>query len=178
MPNLYAKTRATPLSLGSLALVSLCTCSRPSPPVAAAASSSSSSSSEATCAGEANRRVARIPMTRSSVSTDAAFWPDLSGIPHVAGRPATADDIRSSRAVFLLGAPDADRSLGVPLDIAIPQYAYHQQGSGRTPCIVIQGESDGDKRVVGCLVLPDRTLLAGLLGEFELLGSTKPFRRL
>ncbi len=164
MPNLYAKTRATLLSLGSFALVSLCTCSRPSGPVEAAASS-----------GEANRRVARTPMARSSVSTDAALWPDLSSVQHVAGRPATAEDIRSGRAVFLLGmAPEADRSIGIPLDITIPQYAYHHDGSDRTPCVVIQGESDGDRHVVGCLVLPDRKLLAGLLGEFELLGSAKP----
>jgi hypothetical protein len=71
---------------------------------------------------------------------------------------------------------EADRYIGKPMDITLPQYAYHldEETGEKTACVVVQAEDVRGRRLVGAYLLPERTLLAGLYGEFELLGTQPP----
>ena len=101
-------------------------------------------------------------------------WPNLSVFTGTTGRPATDDDVKAGSAVFILQSEG--EAIGTPIDIPIPQYAYHvdQESGKKTPCVVIQAEEANGQEVVGALQVSDRSALAGLLFEFEFLGTTEP----
>lgn len=98
----------------------------------------------------------------------------MTDYPCIAGRAATKDDVAADRAVFVLQADG--QSIGRPLSIAVPQYAYHidEQTRQRTPCVIIQAEEAGGQQVIGCRTLPDGKTMAALYREFEFLGQTAP----
>jgi hypothetical protein len=106
--------------------------------------------------------------------TNATMWPKLDEIGAVSGRSATSEDVAAGRAVFVLqsnGTP-----IGKPLEIVVPQYAYHvdPETGTRTAGIIIQAEDAGMHKIVGFLALPDKSILAGTFAEFELLGIKPP----
>ena len=101
-------------------------------------------------------------------------WPSLDDVDAVSGRAATKTDVEEGRAVFLLQSDDVSK--GTPLEIAIPQYAYHIQAetNERTPVVIIQAEEFQDNQIVGALSIESGEFIAALLWEFELLGSVAP----
>ena len=105
---------------------------------------------------------------------EAIVWPSLADVDSVSGRAATQADIDAGRAVFLLQSKDVSK--GIPIDIAIPQYAYHVDSDKnvRTAVVVIQAEQLDDSRVVGALDVKTGQFIAALLWEFELFGSEPP----
>ncbi|HUA81229.1 MAG TPA: hypothetical protein VL997_12705 [Dyella sp.] len=79
-------------------------------------------------------------------------------------------------AAFMMG--QADTSTGIPLDIKVPQYAWHvdQKTGEKVPVIVIQAEEGSGIKVVGYKKLGSSSLVVALLREMILLGSKKPDR--
>lgn len=110
-----------------------------------------------------------VVMAESSVS-----WPALKNYKFITGRAATEKDVSEDRAVFVLKS--GDTPIGHPLPISIPQYAIHVDGDTkhRTPCVLIQAEGAGNQKYGGCRSVSDGKFLAGLISEFELLGSNVP----
>jgi len=100
-------------------------------------------------------------------------WPELPKEGFISGRPATHDDIAAGNALFVLEA--GGKIIGKPLDIKIPQYAYHidEKTGKRTPGIIIQAEHAQGKKIVGMRTL-NGTEIAGLFREYELLGGERP----
>ncbi|HOF08686.1 MAG TPA: hypothetical protein PLV33_01675 [Opitutaceae bacterium] len=114
-----------------------------------------------------------LPMLASGKDEPAVAWPELRTIACVSARAATPDDVNQGRAVFVLA--DAGKPIGVPMKITIPQYAYHVDAERkRTPCVVIQAEEARGQRLIGCILLPGREIMAGMFTEFELLGTEIP----
>lgn len=110
----------------------------------------------------------------SIVALAADTWPDLAKIPSVSGRAATKEDVAAGRAAFF---PEKNgKTIGKPLQIAVPQYAYHIDAESKTrrACVVIQAEEANGLKVLGCRFISDDSILAGLLIEFELLGINRP----
>jgi len=71
---------------------------------------------------------------------------------------------------------DGGTPIGQPIDIVLPQYAFHLDADTgkKERCIVIQAEEARGRRLIGAYALPDRQLLAGFYNEFQLLGTTSP----
>ena len=107
------------------------------------------------------------------MTTPPTDWPPLSEFPAVTGRAATQQDVSAGSAVFVL--QDSGQAIGEPISTQLPQYAFHLDEDGtRTPCILIQAEHARGQRLGGAVMLPDRGIMAGMFGEFELLGTTPP----
>jgi len=109
-----------------------------------------------------------------SYGEGTANWPNLSDVSYVSGRTATEADINAGAAAFILGSRGA--SLGVPMAIEIPQYAFHvdEESQKRTRVIIIQAEEMQGQQIIGTLDIHTGDHLIGLFGEFVLLGTTKP----
>lgn len=101
-------------------------------------------------------------------------WPALPKDCFVSGRPATFEDVKTGCAAFVIGK--AGMPAGTPLDIKVPQYAWHvDQGSGKkAPVILVQAEESSGIKAVGFRNLDTRGLEAALLTEMVLLGTEKP----
>jgi len=98
-------------------------------------------------------------------------WPPLPNEGFIKGRTATPADVAAGRAVF---APQAGgASVGKPLAIAIPQYAYYKEGGKKTPVIVVQAEEVQGMRMVGARLASGKAVV-GLLQNFDLLGKVPP----
>lgn len=117
-----------------------------------------------------------IGLTFASLEGNAAeiHWPDLPRECFVSARPATVADIKKGCATFMIG--NTDTSAGTPLNIEIPQYAWHvdQKSGKKTPVILIQAEESSGIKAVGYKELDSHSLGAALLSEMILLGSNKP----
>lgn len=101
-------------------------------------------------------------------------WPDLKNYKFTSGRSATEEDINAGAAVFLLQSHDGE-PIGVPIEMVLPQYAYHHDGEGNTDMVIlIQAEEANNQKTIGAINIVDSTYLAALLFEFTLLGETKP----
>lgn len=114
-----------------------------------------------------NKRAEEKPI----VSKQQSFkWPALPTDGFISGRAATMDDLKAGRGVFLTG--------GKPLEIDVPQYAYHvdQESKQRTPGIVVQAETstDGKLSLVGMRKIGEPGEVVGVLDEFTLLGTKPP----
>lgn len=121
-------------------------------------------------AGLAAMAVLLIPAV--GLCSDAP-WPDLPSDCFVRARPATQADVRKGCAAFVIGKNGLVG--GVPLDIQIPQYAWHIEESGkRSPVILIQAEERSGIKAVGYKDLSSQGLGAALLKEIVLLGVNKP----
>ena len=107
--------------------------------------------------------------------TSGPTWPDLVGIGAVCGRPATTEDVKRGHAAVLINPVDGV-SAGTPLDLVIPQYAWHVDGDDgtRTPAVVIQAEHAEGYTVAGFLNLSTGELVVSLVQELELLGTDMP----
>ena len=101
-------------------------------------------------------------------------WPELPTSGYICGRSATTEDVDSGVAVFALKS--GDDYVGEPVDVDVPQYAIHvnQDTSERTPVVVTQVEKSGEVTFVGCLSVVDGSAMAGLMHEFQLLGTDVP----
>lgn len=104
----------------------------------------------------------------------AIEWPELPKECFVAARPATTADVKKGCAVFMIG--QTGTSAGTPLDIKVPQYAWHvdQESGKKTPVILIQAEESSGIKAVGYKELGSQSLGAALLSEMILLGSKRP----
>ena len=99
-------------------------------------------------------------------------WPALSEFEFVTGRSATAIDIKQGRAAFQLTS-DKGLNLGEPMNLAIPQYAWHKDNATgkKQPVVIIQAEEvKGGPQAIGYRTLKGE-LKVGLRHEFELLGT-------
>jgi len=101
-------------------------------------------------------------------------WPALSEFKSTSHKAATTSEVSAGAAVFVL--QDAGKPIGHPIDIELPQYAFHVDADSgeKRPCVVIQAEEARGQRLIGAYVLPERTLLAGFYNEFQLLGTSPP----
>jgi hypothetical protein len=98
-------------------------------------------------------------------------WPPLPSEGFIKGRTATRADVAAGRAVF---APEVGGvSVGKPLAITIPQYAYYKEGGKRTPAIVVQAEEVQGMKMVGARLGSGKAVV-GLLQNFDLLGKVPP----
>lgn len=99
-------------------------------------------------------------------------WPPLpkeEGF--IKGRTATRADVAAGKAVF---APEVGgTSVGKPLAITIPQYAYYKEGGKKTPAIVVQAEEVEGMKMVGARLANGKAVV-GLLQNFDLLGKLPP----
>jgi len=101
-------------------------------------------------------------------------WPELPKTCFASQRPANMEDVRNGCAAFLIGGPE--RSVGTPLNIQIPEYAYHVDSvSGKkTPVILLQAEEHSGIKAVGYREVGTSNIGAALLSEMQLLGTSKP----
>lgn len=101
-------------------------------------------------------------------------WPTLPTAGFIKGRPAVRSDVAAGVAAFTLQLSDG-RSAGVPLDMAIPQYAIWHDQKSRTdvPVIIIQAESRGSLRIVGYRRASGGGIGVALQTEFTLLGTDR-----
>jgi|ERR671919_1453100 hypothetical protein len=99
-------------------------------------------------------------------------WPALPERGFITGRAATQQDIADGNAVFV--AEVGGRLVGIPLNITVPQYAFHvdQQTGARTRVIVLQAERAGSLEMIGYVDPETDTYGVGTAREFELLGTT------
>jgi len=95
-------------------------------------------------------------------------WPPLPADGFVAGRAATAEDVRAGRAGFSMENGEA-------LPVPVPQYAFHVSPSGdRRPGIIIQAEVGQGVPVYSMRTIPDGVLVYAMEREFVLLGTAMP----
>lgn len=101
-------------------------------------------------------------------------WPPLPKTGFIRGRAAGVADQEAGNAVFV--AQVGDQVVGQPIDILIPQYAFHVDATtrARTPVIVLQAERAQGLDVVGYLIIATGDHAIGKLQELELLGSRPP----
>ena len=64
--------------------------------------------------------------------------------------------------------------IGVPLDIAVPQYARWRGKAGVQRAILIQAERAGSTAAVGLKIIATGARVAATLPEVELLGTDPP----
>src|SRR5689334_24910382 len=88
------------------------------------------------------------------------MWPDLSRFPSFRHRLATRDDINAGRAAFLvpgLGS-STEAPIGVPLDIIVPQYAYHldKESGTKHPGVLIQAVEVGGIKIGAIMLLTNQ----------------------
>ena len=102
------------------------------------------------------------------------MWPPLEGITFTKNKPATEDDVNAGSAVFVLKVDG--NNIGVPLNIEIPQYAYHndQESGQKIPVIIIQAEEAQGQKYIGAISVEKDQYIAGFANEFELLGINIP----
>lgn len=108
-----------------------------------------------------------------SLSALAGEWPPLPEEGFISGRAATSQDVMSKRAAF--SAQNEGEVIGKPLDIVIPQYAYHLTESGRIPVIIIQAEEAQGIKMLAAR-LPGGENIIDHIDNFELLGTATPSR--
>jgi len=110
----------------------------------------------------------------AAIAQDVVVWPKLKDAKYVSGRPATDNDVKEERAVFVLKSDGIP--IGQPLNILLPQHAFHidTKTKHRVPCVLIQAEEAQGFKFAGCRVISDGSWLVGALDEFELRGSRVP----
>ncbi|KND47082.1 MAG: hypothetical protein AB199_01480 [Parcubacteria bacterium C7867-004] len=88
----------------------------------------------------------------------------------IKGIPATENDVKEGRAVFFVDPG------GNPIDMDIPQYAWHIDNETKqsTLWIIVQAEEQGGVRVFGAVDPETGGNFAGLDNEFLLIGRKLP----
>lgn len=117
-----------------------------------------------------------IGLSFASMSGNAGVtnWPELPRECFVSARPATAADLKKGCAAFMIG--DTGTSEGTPLNVEIPQYAWHvdEKTGKKAPVILIQAEEGSGIKAVGYREFESSSIGVALLSEMILLGSKKP----
>ncbi|SFW20267.1 hypothetical protein [Luteibacter sp. UNCMF366Tsu5.1] len=110
----------------------------------------------------------------ASSTASGITWPELPKDCFVRSRPATQADAKRGCAVFVIEKGGVIG--GMPMDIQIPQYAWHidQPSAKRTAVILIQAEESSGIKAVGYREVSSHSLGAALLSEMILLGTDKP----
>ena len=105
---------------------------------------------------------------------DTISWPALPKKGFVTGRAATYEDVEQGKAAFYFKLEG--KISGVPLDIAIPQYAIHinNDTGERTQGIIIQAENFGDIAMIAMRRIDNWDLVMGSMDDFQLLGTKTP----
>ena len=62
--------------------------------------------------------------------------PQLTSVGFVSGRAATEADVKAGKAVFVL--KDGERTIGRPINIQLPHYAYFLDGGKKVPVVINQ----------------------------------------
>jgi hypothetical protein len=101
-------------------------------------------------------------------------WAKLSEFPSFRNRLATQEDINAGRAAFLV--PGQRGPAGKPMDLEVPQYAYHvgKEKRIKIPGILIQAVEVNGVKIVAFASLPDRKFHIATIDEFQLLGVQSP----
>jgi len=109
----------------------------------------------------------------AGVNAQEEVWPSLPKQGFISGRTATRADVAAGNAVFV---PEVGGvSVGRPLAIVIPQYAYYKEGGNKAPVIIIQAEEVQGMKMLGARRANGKHVV-GLLENFELLGRAPPGR--
>lgn len=111
-------------------------------------------------------------VTAPAVMAQEAAWPELPKS-YVNGRPATEQDLKEGRAVFMLKPEDQS---GKAASVQVPQYALWTDSSGKQRrAVVIQAEKpkEGSEVLALRLVEVDEIDLVDA-PEVRLLGEKKP----
>ncbi len=105
-------------------------------------------------------------------SAEGSGWPELRTIQHVAGRPATWDDVHAERAAISFVYHDRHR--GTPMsDVEVPQYVLLKRPGGQGRAVLIQAERDADgSPTYGVLELDTRSHMACRPSDVILLGRS------
>lgn len=106
-----------------------------------------------------------------AVAAEPIAWPPLPKDGFVIGRAATKSDVAAGHAVFV--AAQGEITIGKPIAIQLPQYAWYKGDKRKAPAVVIQAEEANGKRIVGARLLDGR-YVAGFITDFELLGTEAP----
>ena len=87
------------------------------------------------------------------------------------GRAATEKDVEDGNAVFV--AKVGDKSIGTPVPIAIPQFAFWSHPDGKTLVVIVQAEEANGMQLFGFRdASGNETVATG--PEIELLGTSRP----
>jgi hypothetical protein len=114
-----------------------------------------------------------LVLVGAGVNAQEAAWPPLPKQGFSSGHTATRADVAKGNAVFV---PEVGGvSVGRPLAIVIPQYAYYKEEGKKEPVIVIQAEEVQGMKMLGARRTNGKHVV-GLLENFELLGRTPPRR--
>jgi hypothetical protein len=97
--------------------------------------------------------------------------PPLPVTGFIKGRAATAADVASGNAAFVIDA--GGKSIGRPLNIDIPQYGllHDDKTNTDTPVIVTQAETNGTLEVAAYIRVADKKVGIATLKEIRLLGT-------
>lgn len=106
-----------------------------------------------------------------SFSAQAGSWPPLPKTGFIVGHAAKETDIAAGNAVFVAAVNGV--SIGVPINIAIPQYAYFKENGQKLPVVVIQAEEAQGQKLIGARQANGQEVV-GTITEFELLGNVQP----
>jgi hypothetical protein len=107
----------------------------------------------------------------SHADAQSTMWPPLPKQGFVVGRAATQADIAAGNAAFVAAVGGV--TIGKPLPLAIPQYAYYRNGTDKIPVVVIQAEEAQGKKLIGARLVTGEEVV-GLISDFELLGTDRP----
>jgi hypothetical protein len=116
-------------------------------------------------------RLAILILVACSFTASAgSAWLPLPKAGFVAGRAATQSDVNSGSAGFAIGG---NGSVGSPLSITIPQYAYFNDSGTMIPVVLIQAEAAQGKQLASGKKA-DGSIVVGFLSDFTLLGTQSP----
>ena len=106
-----------------------------------------------------------------SLTAQGGSWPPLPKTGFIVGHAATNADVDAGNAAFVAAINGV--SIGVPIKITIPQYAYYNENGKKLPVVVIQAEEAEGQKLVGARQSNGQDVV-GLITDFELLGNVKP----
>ena len=114
---------------------------------------------------------ALIGISVFSLNAQEIQWPPLPDSGFIEGRAAEQKDIAAGNAAFVAAVNGV--SIGKPLDIGIPQYAYYNDAGVKIPVIIIQAEEAQGQKILGARQANGGEIV-GQLTDFELLGRKTP----
>jgi hypothetical protein len=102
-----------------------------------------------------------------------AAWPALPQTGFLVGRSASRNDVSAGSAAFVLEKDGV--AVGNPIKVAIPQYAYHLEGSNhaRVACVIIQAEEFRGVQLYGYRSVQGNKVAVDVGSSFILLGANK-----
>ena len=110
-------------------------------------------------------------VTAPALMAQKPLWPELPKT-YVNGRPATEQDLKAGRAVFM---PLPEDQSGQAASVHVPQYALWKDSTGKQHrTVVIQAEKNKDGSEVLALKLDNGEIDIVDAPEVRLLGENKP----